>query len=228
MTTPAISDRAVSSMSALARPVSAEDEDVERAAGPDIAALTDPTGAPTEADLPGQIAEGSFRVLASPGGRWGGEMFAFRTDRGRVCGGLLGAAAGCFEGFHAGGLVNWTIARAEDGTTIVFGFAPDRVRGVSAIVGDSARDTPVVNNSFYLEIDGTPLTALVVRLVDGGQERIPLHLQQRWVGPSLARVAQTIDRQLTAATARARGRSRRTHRVRAGPRETRPCAAPSG
>jgi hypothetical protein len=171
---------AIASMAALRRPQTDEDRDLDRAATDEIAVLTDSTGAPSPEDAPGTPIDGSFRLLAGDLGAEGGSLYAFRTDRGRVCGGLLATAVGCFESFHGGdGVVNWTVATSDAGGTIIFGFAPDRVRAVGVLYGDSSARASTRDNAFYLEIAGVrpdAVTTLIVVFENGREEQFPLKL----------------------------------------------------
>lgn len=177
VTAPPMTEAAIASMSTLRRPQTDEDRDVERAAEREIALLTDPDGAPPEF-WPGNPVEGSFRHLASGLGASGADLYAFATDRGRVCGGLLGAAVGCIEGFFEGdGAVHWTIGSSDDGATVVFGFAPDRVRAVAVLHGDGQTEATLTDNGFFVEIPGVERSGidwLVISFADGHAERVEL------------------------------------------------------
>jgi len=176
MEQPPIAEHALDSMSVMNRAASAADRDAERVAAREIRLLGDTSGAP-EAMWPGRAIDGSLRVLGSALGSSSATVYAFRTDRDRVCGGALGMAAGCFEGFPQDAPVNWTIGTKGDGTTVVFGFAPDRVRAVSAIVAGASHPALMTQNAFFIEITGvepSAVSALVVTFADGGAQRVEL------------------------------------------------------
>jgi hypothetical protein len=176
---PSITELAVASMAVMKRSASDSDRATERASGREIAVVTEQDGAPPEM-WPGESIPGSVRVLATGLGAAGGTLYAFRTNLDRVCGGLLGVATGCFEGFTADQPVNWTIGESS-GTTVLFGFAPDRVEAIRAVVdGEAQAPVAVSDNAFFIEIPGrTPASVRALELLppaNGQLERIELAL----------------------------------------------------
>jgi hypothetical protein len=164
-------------MTSLHRSQSAADRETERRASHDIALLTDSAGAP-DGMSPGSLMPASFRVLRSHVGPSDAQIYAFRTDGDRVCGGILGETAGCFEGFAEDAGVNWTIGSRDD-VTILFGFAPDRVASLRAVLDTGAGpEITIHDNTFYLEISGpSKLEAIdVFPPLDGEEERIDLSI----------------------------------------------------
>jgi hypothetical protein len=179
--TPLVAGDAAGRMNTLSRPETATDRAAGLAARDVIAALTDTAGAPPGM-APGRPIAGTFCILAANLGPEGEALYAFRTDRGRVCGGLLGHAAGCFTRFEQGNSINWTVDHSSDGRTVVFGFVPDDVRSVRVLLDGVAREMTLTGNGFFLELRSTPLaslTALEATLAGGGTERVPLNLSRR-------------------------------------------------
>jgi hypothetical protein len=178
---PAVLEYAVDSMSVLRRPPSDVDRVAESRAASDIAALTEATNAPGSM-WPGKPVEGSFRLLAGEGGPGRADVYAFRTDRGRVCAGAAGVTGGCFEGFTEGDGVNWSVGSGSDGKAAVLGFAPDRVESIKVIVaGHVAAETTVHDNTFYVQFESTlpPEAIEVFPPLYGKEERIALNQAAR-------------------------------------------------
>lgn len=177
--TPPIVERAATTMSVVSRAESAADRSAAGLARSDIGALL--AGGAGRPDNPGRAIVGSIRLIASGLGSEGRALYVLRTDRGRICGGLVGAAGGCFEGFTADSPVNWTVGGSEAGPTTVFGFAPDRVASISIVVGDRLIPARLTNNGFYAEVDGAApgaLDALEIGFTNGTITRTDLQLRR--------------------------------------------------
>jgi hypothetical protein len=167
-------------MGALDRPQTAEEHTAEQNAATEIARLTDGVGAPAVDMIPGNAIPGSYRILASTPGTTNGSLYAFRTDRLRVCAGLSGQAGGCFEGFLGHDVANWSVGDRPGGGIIVFGMLPDRVRAVNIVFDDATVPATVAENAFYAELpDRSPNSLRALELVtdaDRVPERVPISL----------------------------------------------------
>lgn len=151
-TAPPVALHAIENMGALALPARAADAALERRLAAEITALTAvPSGVP-EAMAPGSAVPSSLRVLREGLGSADRAIYAFRTDRGRVCGGLTGAAAGCLDGFRAVAPVEYTIGVAPSGAITLFGFAPDTVRSVELVAANGRHVAHISRNTFFLEL----------------------------------------------------------------------------
>jgi hypothetical protein len=157
--------RAVDLMGSMSRPQTATERDLEDAMKKEIAVLTDPTDAPVSDWVPGRPIPGSLRVLATGLGHADETLYAFRTERGRVCGGLQGKGGGCIEGFTDDHGVSDATLFESDGTLIVFGFAPDRVESIRATVDGYTVSAPVRNNSYFIELASTAPTEIVLEVL---------------------------------------------------------------
>jgi hypothetical protein len=176
---PSIAERATETMSALGRAPSAADRAVGVAASRDVQALL--AGGAGRQDNPGRAVPGSTRVLLDRLGADAHVLYAVRTDRGRVCGGLVGVAAGCFEGFAAESPINWTIGGKQGGVTTVFGFIPNRVEAVKILLKDRSLTAQIGSNAFFAEIaDASPamVTGLLVTFRNGSTTQVSIDLNR--------------------------------------------------
>jgi hypothetical protein len=166
-------------MGSLSRAQRADEAQAERDYRTEIAHLTDPTGAPDPSWVPGDLVPGSLRVLATGLGEDQASLYAFRTERGRVCGRLHGGAGGCFETFPQDHGISEMVSFKSDGSLVIFGFAPDRVETVRATVDGYTVSAPVHDNAYFIELASTWPSLVVLDVVppaDGVSETIEIPL----------------------------------------------------
>lgn len=178
---PPIVKEALSSMNVFDRAQRAKDRDVAAAVAADIDAVVSAVGAPSSDAEPGSANTASVRSLLERVGSKKRTIYAFKTSKGRVCGGLSGVTAGCFEGFTKGGPVNWTVGRAPGEPVVIFGFVPDGIESVRVIAEGASLAADLGENAFYAELQSAAsgvetLKAIVVTYKSGVEQRLPLSL----------------------------------------------------
>ena len=129
---------------------------------------------------PGQLVLERSRLLLADLDTRGADLYAFRSEKGRVCYALTTGPQGCIAPFNIDQPVSWSLFD-HDGfgagrPTAVFGLTPNNVTGVEVGVGGSTRAARLANNAYFLEIgDGTALPdRLIVRFTNGRSTTIDL------------------------------------------------------
>lgn len=140
----------------------------------DVLTSDDP-GVP-EAWNPG--AAGDLRVLLSGLGPSNRLVFAFKTERGRLCAGLSGFTSGCLSALPASESISLTVGDPDgEGMgegAIVWGVANRDVSTVSVVVGGRALSARVGSGAYFFQaptgVRMAELERIVVRLRSGAVE----------------------------------------------------------
>lgn len=167
---------AAASMTALSTPATARDRALPKEVAEQISHLTASASAPDADQAPGQAVAASVRALVSASGH---DVWAVQTDRGRVCGGLIGGSAGCFDGFRTSAPVVPTVEFRSGRPLVIYGFAPDDVVSVHVVSGGSELAAATEKNAFVWSGNVVPsdIQALQIVYRDGSKREMPLALR---------------------------------------------------
>jgi hypothetical protein len=128
--------------------------------------------------LPGNADLTRARLLMSGLGVASRSIYAYPTDKGKLCAGLSGSTAGCLIGFPTKAPIDWTFIPPTDGEpAIVWGIAPDFVAHVTVIVKGEQHSATLRNNAYFFQASSADITAfdgLQLSLTDGTTRNIPL------------------------------------------------------
>jgi hypothetical protein len=183
---PPIAVPAFANMRTLAESETALDRNIARAEAAAIAQLTTPAADVPADMLPGQAERGTVRVLLDNLGPNKRAIYAYRTTKGRVCGGLTDQSSGCFDGFTEQAPVTYTFGVPGGNSSveglIVYGFMPDSVRSVSVVIAGIEYDATVGRNAFFVQLPSASVSprsieAIIVGFVNGRTQIIPIALR---------------------------------------------------
>lgn len=121
--------------------------------------------------LPGTPDLSSVRALITGIGPASRTIYAYTTDRGKVCSGLTGVSSGCLPGFSEEAPFAWTFvpATAEE-PALIWGMIPDYVTEVDVSVGGMSHVAELRNNAYVFQAASAAtrsFDSLTVKLSDG-------------------------------------------------------------
>lgn len=129
---------------------------------------------------PGQLVLERSRLLLADLDARGADLYAFPSEKGRICYALTAGPQGCVGRFSVEQPVSWSVFD-HDGLgagrpTAVFELTPNNIKGVDVGVGGTTRAARMANNAYFLEMsDGTALPdRLIVRFANGRSTTIDL------------------------------------------------------
>jgi hypothetical protein len=161
-----------------------------RASVADVAAAltatdTTLTGGADTSMLPGRASLGRGAVLLQNVGVSRRTLYAFPTDRGRVCFALTDVGAGCTDGFSNAVPVNVTVGKPDGKPTgsgepiVVWGIASNAVKQINVVINGSSHAATLSRNAFFYQLSSNATSAeevqsLVVTLRGGATRTIDL------------------------------------------------------
>jgi hypothetical protein len=105
-------------------------------------------------------------------------IYAYPTDKGKLCAGLTGVSSGCLPGFFKNAPIDWTfIPPNGNEPALVWGIAPDSIEQVGVIVDGVTHIATLENNAYFFQAPTTntvAFDALIINLADGSTRTVPL------------------------------------------------------
>jgi hypothetical protein len=125
-------------------------------------------------DSAGPTVKGSRRILLVRPGKVNTIVYAFLTESGKACYGVLGDLASCDGGADQTAPFTWSAGGPAGGPRIIAGLAGDGVKSIDVIVNGQSWLAKLANNAFYIEVPFDhkhTITSIVATMEDGSQKK---------------------------------------------------------